>query len=239
MADISFELEALSSDFAEKVGQARDEVVEGLYVAMEDMTPEERMIFLGEIEVATIMTGKLTNAMGIYEEGIRRSLESTFTTATLPESSLQTLLNQARNRISTEVTGRLSNEMMDQIVNGMATNKFPSEIIGEIDSALSPKQLETLINTTYNQFNNAITNQLAEMLPKNTKFIYIGPFDAKTRDECVERIKMGPSTRAQILKSKFGNFNNAIWNCRHKWEEMDEEDPAGQGYNEDMETIDA
>lgn len=239
MPDISFELEALANDFAQKVEQARDEVVEGLYVAMEDMTPEERMVFLGQVEVATVMTGKLTNAMSIYEQGIRRSLESTFTTATLPESSLQVLLNQSRNRIATEVTDKISNEMMDQIVNGMATNKFPSEIIKEIDSALSTKQLETLVNTTYNQFNNAITNQLAEMLPKNTKFVYIGPYDEKTRDECVERIKMGPSTREQILKSKFGNFNNAIWNCRHKWEELDEEDPAGQGYNTDMEVIDA
>ena len=94
--------------------------------------------------------------------------------------------------------------------------------------------LETQVVTAYGQYSNAVANMLSEKLPDNTKFIYIGPYDSKTREECVERIKLGPVTRIQILKEfahiTGGDFNNAIWNCRHSWEQMSSS-PEDQGYN--------
>ena len=238
MPDISYELEALSAEFATKVGVARDEVITAFHTALEDMTPEERLVCLDSMSISGAMTTKLTAAMKIYEPGIRRSLEATFTTATLPETSLTALFNQAKRRISVEVTQHLSNEMMDAIIEGMATNKFPSQIIKGLDITMPKYQIETLINTTFNQFNNALINQIAEALPSNTKFMYIGPYDEKTRGECVERIKMSPATFKEIKNSKFGNMNNAIWNCRHKWEQMSD-DVASQGFNLDKELSNA
>ena len=214
MPDISYELEAIATQFAEKVEVARDEVITTFHAVLEDMSPEERMVSMGEVNMSAIMTSKLAKAISLYEEGIRRTLEATFTTAVLPEQSLNVLLNQARSRISVEVTQHLSAEMMDAIIEGMANNKFPSQIIKELDLKMPKHQL-----------------------PKNTRFIYIGAWDAVTRDRCVEKIRFSPATRGDILKS-FGNMHNELWNCRHKWEEISDK-PYAQGLEKEQELDDA
>lgn len=237
MPDVSFELERLSNQFVEKVNQSRDELVNAFYDATKDMAQDERMVFIDSASVDVLMANKLSNAMSIYEEGIRRTLESTFTTAEISEDSLRILLNRAKSRINTEVTKHLSEEMMDAIIDGMANNQFPNQIIKNIDSKLPTHQLETLVNTTYNQFNNSLTNLMAESLPDNTKFIYIGLWDEKTRDRCVDKIKMSPATKTEIIK-KYGNLDNELWRCRHKWEEMSDK-PFAQGLEKQKEVVDA
>tara|TARA_R110000824_G_scaffold25682_1_gene89209 strand:+ start:171 stop:890 length:720 start_codon:yes stop_codon:yes gene_type:complete len=238
MPDISYELEGIATEYAEKIEVAKDEVITTFHAALKDMTPEERMVTMGSVDMNAIMTAKLSNAALLFEEGIKRSLESTFTTATLSEESLTVLLNQTRSRLSVEITQHISNDMVDAIIEGMANNKFPSQIIKELNLKMPKHQAETLINTIYNQFNNSVTNQLASEGQDNTRFIYIGAWDSVTRDECVERIKMSPATRKEIQNSRFGNMNNAIWNCRHKWEEMSDK-PFAQGLEKEQELDDA
>ena len=70
---------------------------------------------------------------------------------------------------------------------------------------------------------------MAEKLPPDTKFVYIGAFDDKTRGACVEKIQFGERTRADII-AEFGDMSNEIFNCRHSWEEMSSS-PKDQGYN--------
>ena len=238
MPDISYELEAIAAEFATKIEAAKDEVITSFHAVLEDMTPDERMIAMGSIDMSAIMTAKLSKATLLFEEGIKRSLEATFTTATLSEGSLNVLLNQARSRLSVEITQHISNDMMDAIIEGMANDKFPSQIIKELNLKMPKHQAETLINSTYNQFSNAVTDQLAAELPDSTKYIYIGAWDAVTRDECVERIRMSPATRTEILNSRFGNMHNAIWNCRHKWEQISDK-PYAQGLEKEQELDDA
>tara|TARA_R110000824_G_C15084822_1_gene664785 strand:+ start:204 stop:920 length:717 start_codon:yes stop_codon:yes gene_type:complete len=237
MPDISYELEAIATQFADKVEVARAEVITTFHAVLEDMTPEERMVTMGSVDMPAIMNAKLSKATLLFEEGIKRSLESTFTTATLSEESLTVLLNQTRSRLSVEITQHISNDMVDAIIEGMANNKFPNQIIKELDLKMPKHQAETLINTIYNQFNNSVTDQLAAELPDSTKHIYIGAWDGVTRDRCVEKIKFSPATRGDILK-KFGNMHNEIWNCRHQWEEMSDK-PYAQGLEKEQELDDA
>ena len=72
---------------------------------------------------------------------------------------------------------------------------------------------------------------MSENLPEETKFIYIGAYDSKTRDRCVKKIAFGPATRESII-GRFGDFNNEIWNCRHRWEQMSSS-PKDQGFQEE------
>ena len=91
--------------------------------------------------------------------------------------------------------------------------------------------IETQIITAYGQYSSAVTNFLSENLPKDTEYIYIGAYDSKTRDRCVEKIGYSPATRKEIV-SRFGDFNNEIWNCRHRWEQRSSS-PKDQGFNKD------
>ena len=70
---------------------------------------------------------------------------------------------------------------------------------------------------------------MAEKAPPETKYVYIGAFDDRTRDECANKISFGKATREEII-AEFGDMNNEIWNCRHKWDEMSSS-PEDQGYN--------
>ena len=100
MPDISDELEILAEEFTDKVNKSRDDIVSGLHGAMENMTQEERMIFINQVPVDTLMENKVSNAMLLYEEGIRKVLEATYTTTTLSEPILTTVLNLSLIHIS-------------------------------------------------------------------------------------------------------------------------------------------
>ena len=201
---------------------------------MKDMSQEERMVLLAQIDVDDIMSGKLKDASLIYETGIIRILETTYTTAQLSETTLLSLTSQVRNKINKEVLGKLTDEILDKITTGIATRSTVGEIVAGIETRMTRHQMEVLVNTTLTQFNNTITNLSAELLPDSTKFIYIGAHDEKTRDRCIEKIKMSPATKGEILK-KYGNLDNELWNCRHKWEEMSD-DPESQGLDKIKDT---
>ncbi len=227
MPDISEELEKIADNFSDITEKATDDVVNGLHQAMKDMNQEQRMVFLDSVPVDNLIENKITSALVIYETGIRKSLEATFTTASLSESALKATLNLAKKKINDDVIRHLSNSITDKLIDGIANGKFPNQIIKDIQLDMPKHQITTLVNTTYKQFNNSVTNLLAEDLPDNTKFVYIGAWDEKTRDRCKEKIAMSPATKKEILE-KYGNLDNELWNCRHQWEEMSDK-PFAQG----------
>ena len=78
----------------------------------------------------------------------------------------------------------------------------------------------SISGTTLNSYSRTISNSMMEVAPKNTKYVYIGPSDEKTRDICLRQISAGRKTLAQI-KSTFGEevlVEGGGFNCRHKWE---------------------
>ena len=91
--------------------------------------------------------------------------------------------------------------------------------------------MQTVINTTLNTYSRMVTNQMMGVAPKNTKYVYIGPVDDRTRDECLEQIAEGEMTHSEII-SKFGEAvleDGGGFNCRHKWEIASTE---GKGFSE-------
>ena len=230
MADIHDKLDAIADEFANKVDLAKAEVVGSLMKFIEEKTPEEALEILSGFNMESAMDMKLSSAFVAYESGIISILESTFTTTTLSEATLRTLLNNTRGMISDEVTRHLSKVSMQSIIDGIAVNRSPSEVIKAIDEVIP--NISTLVNTAFNQFSNTATNLMAAKAPNNTRYIYIGPLDTKTRITCADKIAFSGGkgvTRDEIL-GQFGDMNNEIFNCRHKWEQMSDS-PKDQGYN--------
>ena len=190
-------------------------------------TSEEALEILSGANIEKALELKLAKAFTSFEAGAVSILRNTFTTATISESALQLLLNNARGMISDEVTKHLSKTTLQSIVDGIGSGQFPSQVIASLNDKVP--NIETLVNTAYSQFSNTITNMTSEKLPNNTKFIYIGANDEKTRERCVEKIGAGALTRKEIL-NRYGDMNNELYNCRHKWEQMSDM-PEDQGYN--------
>jgi hypothetical protein len=116
---------------------------------------------------------------------------------------------------------------MQNIIDGIATNKTVGETLLTITEQMPNPKL--VVNTAYNQFSNSLTTMLADELPENTKWIYIGANDSKTREECRRKIGAGALTAKQV-RNKFGDMNNELYRCRHKWEQMSSS-PDDQNYN--------
>ena len=227
MADISDKLDKIAGVFATKVDLAKDEIVESLMAFVKGKTSEEALEILSGINIEKALEFKLAPAFASFESGAVDILKNTFTTTTISESTVQLILNNAKGMIADEVTRHLSKTALQSVIDGIASKQTPSQVIASLRNKVP--NVETLVNTAYSQFSNTITNMTSEKLPDNTKYIYIGAYDEKTRDRCIEKITAGELTRKEVI-SRFGDMNNEIYNCRHKWEQMSDS-PEDQGYN--------
>ena len=132
--------------------------------------------------------------------------------------------------ISAKLTKHISTLSMQGIIEGISSGKTVGETLKKINDQIENPKL--VVNTAYNQFSNSLTTMLADELPANTKWIYVGANDAKTRPQCREKIAYsgsGGKTKAQIV-NRFGDMDNEIFRCRHRWTQRGD-DPDDQNYN--------
>ena len=229
MADISNELDRIAEMIAEKSNKAVEEVVNSLMELVQDKTGEEALEILSGINLRYAMEAKMAGAFALYEQGVASMLKNMYTTTTLREATLRSLLDNSKRFLSSELVDKMGDNILQEVVKGISGGLTPTDVIksmGEITGTL-----ETQVVTAYGQYSNAVANMLSEKLPDNTKFIYIGAHDIKTRDRCVEKIGFSPATRESII-GRFGDMENEIWNCRHSWEQMSSS-PEDQGYNKE------
>ena len=232
MADISQELDAIANQMAKKHSVALGEVTAALDQLVRGKSPEEISAIISSINLEEIMRFKMAGAFVLFDQAVIRILENTFTTTTLSEVTLRSLLDNAKSFVSAEFIGKTSAVMRQSIIDGIALGKFPSDVVAELRDVfrLEERHLETIVNTGFSQYSNAVANITASKLPDNTKFVYIGANDGKTRERCVDKIQFSPASKKDIL-ARYGNLNNEIWNCRHQWEPASR-DPEGQGFEE-------
>ena len=226
MADISDKLDQIAEQFAGKVDLATSELVSYLSELVKGKSAAQSLEILSGINLEKAYELKLAKAFTAYEAGIVEFLRNTYTTTSLPESSIMALLNTTKRSVMANM-GVISPVTMQGVIEGIATGRTVEDTLLLIKDQIPNPEL--IVNTAYNQFSNTLTTMLADELPENTKWIYIGANDSKTRERCKAKIGAGALTKKQIL-NKFGNMNNEIWRCRHKWEQMGR-NPADQGYN--------
>ena len=229
MADISQELDKIAEIIAEKSNQAVEEVVNTLMELVQDKTGEEALEILSGINLKYAMESKMAGAFVLYEKGIVSMLKNMYSTSTLSEASLRALLDNSKRLLSTEFIDKMADNILQGTVRGISSRLTPAEVIASIGEVTG--NLETQVVTAFGQYSNAVASLLSENLPENTQFIYIGAYDSKTRDRCAEKIGFSPATRESII-GRFGDFNNEIWNCRHRWEQISSS-PKDQGFQKE------
>ena len=229
MADISNELDRIAAIIAEKSNKAVEEVVTSLMELVQDKTGEEALEILSGINLKYAMESKMAGAFALYEQGIVSMLGNMYSTTTLSEASLRALLDNSKRLLSTEFIDKMADNILQGTVKGISAKLTASEVMASIGEVTG--NLETQVVTAFGQYSNSVASFLSENLPENTQFIYIGAYDSKTRDRCVEKIGFSPATRESII-GRFGDFNNEIWNCRHRWEQISSS-PKDQGFQKE------
>ena len=109
-------------------------------------------------------------------------------------------------------------EVINGIIAGSPTQFVLDKVRGQ--GALSRGQLLTLINTSMNEYSRNVTKLMIDKMPDDTKYVYIGALDEKTRPECLEMMSAGNLTKKEI-EATFGSkvfTEGGGYNCRHKWE---------------------
>ena len=235
MADVFDDLESKAEELAKKIGQSYDEVFAGLLQLVDGKTSEEAIEILAQLDIGQAL--KLKQApitSSILGSAAVSILENKFvTTAPLTEEALRGLILSVESKLSSRFTDVVGNDMRSIIVDGISTGKFPNQILKESREKLEELGHSTVnaqreIQAGFNQYSNSVTNSMAEKAPDDTKYVYIGAYDDKTRPECEAKINFGEATRQEII-ARFGDMNNEVWNCRHGWDELSSS-PKDQGY---------
>ena len=229
MADISQELDRIAQIIAEKSNKAVEEIVNSLIELTQNKTSDEALEILSSINLRYAMESKMAGAFALYDQGIESMLRNMYTTTSISEFQLRMLAENTKKVLASELIDKMTPNLMQSVIDGISTKKTAADILKGLDN-VTP-DLETLVVTAYGQYSSSIANILSLNLPENTKYVYIGAYDSKTRDRCIEKIESSPATRDDIINI-FGDMNNEIWNCRHRWEQKSSS-PKDQGFNKE------
>ena len=221
------DIDRSSEQIANLVDKARAELVSSLYLIGKEIGDVgEFAEALLNIDIEGSLKSKLQKATSIYANAHRNVLESTIGFADINPRALATFATLNEQLFDNAIIRTISGNIRTQVVRGLQAGMTALEITeGVVSSSISNAQMQTLVNTTLNSYSRQVTNQMMDIAPSNTKYVYIGPVDEKTRDECLQMASAGRLTLDQI-KSQFGEavlVDGGGFNCRHKWEIASEE----------------
>ena len=107
------------------------------------------------------------------------------------------------------------------IISGRPSKVIFGDAVGELEYGES--QIQTLYDTTVSIYGREVEAIQAGNDP-DTRFLYSGPVDKKTRDFCMDHVGK-VYTRAEIDALDNGQLDNVFltgggYNCRHVWMEL-------------------
>ena len=225
MADQNL-IDNAAEQIANQVDKAKADLLTDLYNIKRSATLGEFIEIVSTIDSEGTLKNKLQKATSVYANAHRQVLESTIGFAEIEGSLLTGFAKLNEQLFDNSIIRTISGHIRTQIVKGVEAGLTITEIVGSVTNAsISNAQMQTLVNTTLNTYSRQVTNQMMKVSPKTTRYVYIGPVDSATRDECLDMAAAGKLTLEQI-SSQYGEgvlMDGGGFNCRHKWEIASEE----------------
>ena len=223
MADQN-QIDTSSELIAELVDKAREELITDLHrLGLEVDNIDAFATAMLELDIEGTLKAKLQKATAVYADAHRQVLETTIGFAEISSNTLSTFAQLNEKMFDQSIINTISGHIRTEVIKGVQAGMSASQIAQQVSSAsISNAQMQTLVNTTLNSYSRTITNQMMDIAPDSTKYVYIGPADEKTRPECLKYINAGRLTEKEI-KSKGDKWKESLvkgggFNCRHKWE---------------------
>ena len=201
--------------------EVQERTVAELYALKGNMTAEDFIGFIENLDIKQLVLLKSKNAINIFGESHSVMLQSIQGFADLTEGTLQSLVNYNTESLLSQLDNMaqiIKKEVINGIVSGVGREGILEAVRGQ--GALSSGQLKTLIDTAMNEYGRSVTKLMMDKMPEETEYQYIGALDNKTRPECLRMMEAGNLTKAEIV-SRFGSdvfTSGGGYNCRHKWE---------------------
>ena len=226
------DIDSASEQIATLVDKAKTDLLTDLYNIKRTMTLGEFIEIVSTIDIEGTLKSKLQKATSVFANAHRGVLESTIGFANIDSRLLTGFATLNEQLFDSSIIRTISGHIRTQVVKGVQAGLSITEIVASVtDASISNAQMQTLVNTSLNTYSRQVTNQMMSVAPKTTKYVYIGPVDDRTRDECLDMASAGELTLDQIV-SQFGEaplVDGGGFNCRHKWEIASDE---GLGFNE-------
>lgn len=201
--------------------EVQERTISELYALRGNKSAEEFINFIERLNVKEVILSKAENAIAIFESTHSGMLQSIQGFADLSEETLQVLVNYNRDSLLSQLDN-MAQIVKKEVINGAIAGSPTKAVLDKVrgQGSLSKAQLQTLINTSMNEYSRNVTKLMIDKMPSDTKYVYIGALDDRTRPECLEMMSAGELTEAEI-ESKFGSgvfSEGGGYNCRHKWE---------------------
>ena len=201
--------------------EVQEKTITELYALRGNKSAEEFIRFIEGLNVEQVIFAKAENAISIFENSHAGMLQTIQGFSDLSEETLQILVNYNRDSLLSQLDN-MAQIVKKEIINGAIAGSPTKAVLDKVrgQGALSKAQLQTLINTSMNEYSRNVTKLMIDKMPDNTKYVYIGALDERTRPECLKMMSVGRQTKAQIEK-RFGSkvfSEGGGYNCRHKWE---------------------
>lgn len=214
-------IESNAETIADIILEVQERTIAELYALKGSKPAEEFIRFIERLNVEQVILSKAENAIAIFEASHAGMLQSIQGFSDLSEDTLKALVNYNTNSLLSQLDNMaqvVKREVINGIIAGSPTQFVLDKVRGQ--GALSRGQLLTLINTSMNEYSRNVTKLMIDKMPDDTKYVYIGALDDKTRPECLEMMSVGEQTKSQI-QARFGSkvfTEGGGYNCRHKWE---------------------
>ena len=219
MSDQNF-IEQNSDKITQILLEVQERTISELYALKGDSSAEDFIRLIEDLDIKGIINTKSANAIKIFQASHTGMLESIEGFADVAEDTLQTLINYNTETLLSQLDN-MAQIIKKEVVKGIISGTPIETVLGAVrgQGSLSQPQLQTLINTAMNEYSRSVTKVMMDKMPSETKYIYIGPADSVTRDECLFYISEGEVTLAHIEQNYGASLSDGGgYNCRHKWE---------------------
>ena len=216
------DIDNASEQIARIMDSAKEELVASLVGLGSQVTDLNAFIdSLIAMDIEGTLKAKVQKATAIYGEAHKKVLESTINFADIDGKGLVSFARLNEELFDSAIIRNVSGQIRTQVAQGLQAGLTAKQITQQVAvSSISNAQMQTVVNTTLNTYSRMVTNQMMDIAPDNTKYVYIGPVDSRTRDECLDMASAGAITEEEIV-SRFGEavlIDGGGFNCRHKWE---------------------
>ena len=216
--------EKASQDFARAIQRVQTELVSQIFdLRNQGLTRSEIVLVLQTLDMEDLimdrlgLSSDLDNLMLEYQ-AVLGSMEMT---GAVTDEVLTALLRMDNSTFMKQIGlmgDQIRNEAARGIIAGASEADIAQSILKGAGGVLRPDQAETLANTALNTFERNVTVEMASDDPANTRYIYQGPVDDRTRDICIDMMSAGALTRDEVDSTFPGAFGDGGgFNCRHRW----------------------
>jgi len=209
-----------TEQLAKRLGVAQEEIVDTISQLTKGKSNKQVVAIINDLDMDKIINMKTAGILSGYIAAQRDILLSKQFFAPITEAELQALLVASEQYFGANLIG-MGGVIKQQVLSGIINDRTVDEIVGLIGKqGYASHSLNRIINDGMNNYSRAVSSYMMDEAPANTKFVYIGPADEKTRDFCLELMSAGELTRKQIREKGWTSSltEGGGVNCRHNWE---------------------